>query len=241
LLSVSSDFRLIFQEHLACSKKKSGTFQRKFLSPVSHHAKLLELVKIMCRPDPNSSSITGNCYIGVTGTRERVFRQEKPQGMFQGTGEDEAAARAPLPPCLPTSAPSPSPGRKSCSCRGTGTAARRHTGLCGQAKARKEIPRRTEIGKECQASRKDPLQREALRKTLKLLLSTRALIHCKVNSCPFIDRKVRLSTIRCSSTTQRSSAVPFRGRCSACLSSSGRGKRQAQVTIKTLFKDKIAS
>ena len=107
-----------------------------------------------------------------------------------------AAARAPLPPSYDFLS-SPKSGRKPQGCR-TGTKAMRHTGLCGQAKARKEIADRKEISKEHQASRKDPIQREAPRKTLKLLLSTQALTHRKVNICPLIDRKGRLSTTHCS-------------------------------------------
>lgn len=49
-------------------------------------------------------------------------------------------------------------------CRRTRTEAVRHTDPCGQAKARKEIPHRKEISKECQAPRKDPIQWEAPRK-----------------------------------------------------------------------------
>lgn len=70
---------------------------------------------------------------------------------------------------IPTLVPSPNSGKKPHGCRRTGTEAMRHTGLCGQAKARKETPHGREIRKECQAWRKE------LRKTLKLLVSTEAL------------------------------------------------------------------
>lgn len=105
LLNVPSDFRRIFPEDLAFSKKKkkekSVTFQRKCLSPVSCHSKLLEFIKFKCRSDPNSSRVTMDLY--WSNWNDRVcFPAERAERIckvrFRWWREDDAAARAPLAP-----------------------------------------------------------------------------------------------------------------------------------------------
>lgn len=162
-------------------------FQKEFLSQISYSkVVIIHWEYVQSRQDQFRHKQTRTVTWGALPSRSRGSVQGTTQVMRKGWHSLQST-----PPSLqpPKFQPIFQTGKEPHSCRRTLTEAVRHTDPCGQAKARKEIPHREEISKECQAPRKDPIQWEAPRKTFKLLVSTQALTHCKANICPLIDRK----------------------------------------------------